>query len=90
MRIINGQQLYKIGEVAKVVNRTTQTINNWLKAQQAGIHTEIKLPEPIIINRIKYFKEEDLQVFIDYENSIKRGDLADYNRNLWGVRGNKR
>lgn len=82
------EKLYKIGEASKIIGRSPQTISLWYDAVSAGIEVGVKLPEPTYIGRIRYFSQSDIEQLIEFRNKVKRGTLAEFNRNFkWGKRG---
>ena len=85
---MENKKLYKIGEVAKIIGRSNQTIVLWYAAVEAGIDVGAELPEPTMINGFRYFTEEDIEKLINFRNNVKRGSMAEYNRLYkWGTRG---
>lgn len=92
MRIINGEELYTTGDVAKLVNRSTQTINIWYKYSESIRDYKMKydpvMPRCKKINRIKYWTEDQLAQIKNFAKSIKRGSISQYTREkCWGKRG---
>jgi hypothetical protein len=93
MREIDGKILYTVGNLAKILRKTSQTINKWYKFSEMIRKNEISrtrpgqviLPKCIRINKIKYWKEEDIDKIIKFSENIKRGDMSEFNRNFsWG------
>lgn len=87
---MESTKLYKIGEVAKIVGRSPQTISLWYDAVEAGIEVGAELPKPKYLgeNRIRYFNQIDIEMLINFRNKVKRGTMAEFNRNFkWGKRG---
>ena len=74
------EKLLKMGQVAQRINRTTQTIANWYKAQKRGVGTSVILPEPVWIRGKRYFREEDIEVFEEFLKKTKKGDMVKYNK----------
>lgn len=82
------KKLYKIGEVAKIIGRSNQTIGLWYDAVKNGVEVDAELPEPKMINGFRHFDEDDIQMLMNFRDNIKRGTMAKYNReNKWGKRG---
>lgn len=87
---INKRELLRIGQVAEILNRSTQTIAHWYRAQKQGIGTTVKLPQPVWINGKRYFREEDIDIFFEFMGSLKRGDMAEYNEKFWTTHKKKK
>ena len=45
------------------------------------------IPAPFWYNGSRYYTEEQVEEIREFSNSIKRGDLAEFNRKKWGKRG---
>lgn len=92
LRIINGSDLYTVGDVAKLVNRSTQTINIWYKYSESIRDYKMKydpvMPRCTRVNGIKYWTKDQLIEINNFANSMKRGSISEYTRlNCWGKRG---
>lgn len=92
MRIIDGEELYTTGDVAKLVGRSNQTINIWYKYSESIRDYKMKhdpvMPKCKKINGIKYWSEEQLTQIKNFAKSIKRGSISQYTREkCWGKRG---
>lgn len=96
MKIVDGKEYYKIGEVTKRVGRSSTTIITvWYGARdyakQTGDHFPFKLPEfrqDIDKRQTRYWDKEGVEQLIAVRDSIRRGDLAFYNgAKMWGARG---
>lgn len=90
MKTINGETYLTIGEVAKIIERGTQTIKNWYEWQDKERTDE--LPEiytDLDAKGTRYFKEEDVPLLAMFRDNIKYGMMASVNRSKWGERGQK-
>lgn len=92
MRIINGIELYTVGDIAKLVGRSNQTINIWYKysdsIREYKMKYDLVMPKCIRINGIKYWTKDQLSDINNFANSMKRGSISQYTRlNCWGKRG---
>lgn len=90
MKVVDGVKYLTIGEVAKLLSRRTQTIKNWY--EWAGTQESLDNPLPELHQDLdarstRFFKEADIQMLIDFRDSIQYGQLADVNRAKWGERG---
>lgn len=90
MREINGELLYSVGDIAKMTNRSNQTINLWYKystlLRKSG--RKALIPECRRINGIKYWTVNDADKILEFSKSIKPGYFSSYNRKYsWGERG---
>ena len=56
-KTIGGLQMIKIGEFAKLIGRSIQTLRNW---EKCGVLIPFKT-----INRVRYYSEAQLKQFID-------------------------
>lgn len=54
MKEINGQVYYSIGEFAKIIGKTVQTLRNWDK-------TDTRCPDYTTETGIRYYKEETVR-----------------------------
>lgn len=90
-----GKNYYTVSEVSKKIGRTVGTISNWYKAQEFAEKNNIPfvpvaLPEPrrdFDKLQTRYWTDEQINKLKFFRNSIKRGDLSQYNSQLWGERG---
>lgn len=92
LRIVDGKELYTTGDIAKLVNRSTQTINIWYKYSDSIREYKMKydpvIPKCIRINGIKYWTKDQLSEINNFANSMKRGSISKYTRlKCWGRRG---
>jgi hypothetical protein len=89
MKTVNGERYLKLGEVAKLLERSTQTIILWYKYQDDK-GEDVGLP-PVRTDLDKrgsrYWKEEDIAALVDFRDGITRGSMSDFNVKLWGKRG---
>lgn len=81
--------LYKIGEAAKYIRRTPQTINLWYTIEKEMPELlPMPLPTGQHINGIRYFTMDEISQLFDFSYKVTRGTFAKYNRQKkWGVRG---
>jgi hypothetical protein len=88
MRFIEEQQYFTSGDVGAYVNRNVQTINNWDKYSDIlEARGEARLiPKPIRINRQRLFTPSQVKEIKVFTNNFKRGQMAEFNRNLYGKR----
>lgn len=88
MKVINGVKYYNSREVAEIVGRTRQTVVNWDKysteLEERG--DERLIPKPIRIgkNRNRYWTKVQIEEIKHFKDNMKRGDMAEFNRRLWG------
>lgn len=92
MKTINGVNYLSIGETAKLVDRSAQTIKNWFKwcSAQGVEPNQVGLPEyrrDLDGKGTYHFKEEDIPALIDFRDSISYGQMSDFNITRWGQRG---
>lgn len=92
MRIVDGKELYTTGDIAKLVDRSAQTINIWYKYSES-IWDYKRKGEPVMprctrVNGIKYWTKDQLIQIESFASSIRRGSISQYTRTkCWGKRG---
>ena len=94
-KIVNGERLISIGEASKRIGRTPQTVKRWyewLAQQDEDVQAQYRLP-PIFdwIDRksTRYIREADLDMLVEFRDSVRYGTMSDYNRDFWGKRGSE-
>ena len=89
LKIVDGVKYLKIGEVAKKIGKSPQTIKHWYEWMSSGPETDKVLPKFYILDKrlTRFFKEEDLPAIIAFSESVKYGEMSDFNVGLWGERG---
>lgn len=92
LRIVDGKELYTTGDIAKLVDRSTQTINIWYKYSELIRDYKRKhdpvMPKCTKINGIKYWTKDQLIQIKSFASSIRRGSISQYTREkCWGKRG---
>lgn len=90
MKIIDGVRYYNSREVAEIIGRSRQTLVNWEK------YSEIRekrgqdrlIPKPIRVgkNRNRHWTREQIEEIKKFRDNMKSGDMAEFNRKLWGNR----
>lgn len=88
MKTINGEKFCRIGEVAKEINRSAQTIKHWYKWAEESGNTNV-LPKVFRLDSrgTRYFRLEDVPKLAEFAENIEYGQMSDYNSKLWGERG---
>lgn len=78
----DGQLYYNIRETGYHIERTAQTIMNWIE-----INKELKeqgrpgrIPEPTLINNVMHFSVADIKTIKDNMKSFKRGDFKEFHK----------
>lgn len=88
MKVIDGVKYYTSREVASFVGRSRQTVVNWDKySEELAERGEKRLiPKPIRIgkNNNRYWTEEQILEIKEFRDNLKNGDMAEFNRRLWG------
>lgn len=88
VKIVDGIRYVKIGEVARIVERSTQSIKLWY--DYAKENPEVDLPPyrtDLDGRGIRYWKEDDVPKLITFRDTIVRGMMSDFNVNKWGDKG---
>ena len=89
--IIDGKEYIKIGDAAKLIDRTPLTIKNWY--EWAELHEMLHLlPELKRVGKRKtrYYKGDELYKLNEFKKHVAdKGLMNDFNRTKWGKRGNK-
>lgn len=86
-KLIDGHLYYTIGEVARAVRRSVQTIKNWYEWDE--LQPTPKLPvchRHLDAKRTRYFRLTDIAAIEAFRNTIKYGDMAEVSRTKWGKR----
>lgn len=89
MKIVDGVKYLKIGEVAKQIGKSPQTIKHWYEWMNSKPQTEKVLPQFYILDKrgTRYFKEIDMPLLKSFSESIFYGEMSEFNAKLWGERG---
>lgn len=89
MRIIDSTAYYKTGDLANIVNRSTQQIVNWDKYSDIleSQGKERLIPKATRINGLRWYTTEQVKQIELFAKSIKRGQMAEYSRTRMGQRG---
>jgi len=90
MKKIGNKTYLKIGEVAKILDRSPQMIKIWY--EYAEQHEEVKLPDyrtDLDNAGSRYFLEEDVMKLEEFQQTIQRGMMAEVTSTKWGQRGKK-
>jgi predicted transcriptional regulator len=95
MKVIEGQKYITIGEVARKIGRTPQTLKNWiswLDNQNEEDKHKYFLPKAITDldeKNTRYFEEDDVSAFDKFKILIQEGDIdmSDFSITRWGKRG---
>ncbi|MBB2481346.1 hypothetical protein H5P36_14235 [Bacillus sp. APMAM] len=90
MRIIDGVQMFTIGDISAITGKGIQTIQRYDKYSDIlESRNEARLiPKPIRINGQRLYTKEqlrDIQLFV--ESKKKYGMMAEFNRKRLGKRG---
>lgn len=90
MKIINGEEYLKIGEVAELIDRSPLTIKNWYEwAEQNDCLYLLPDMERVGVRQIRYYKRDQITKLLDFRDSIKYGTMSDFNQDKWGDRNIK-
>lgn len=84
MKTVDGVNYIKIGEVAKRVNKTAQTIKIWYEYAEDN---NIQLPQfrtDLDGKGTRYWAEDDIDQLIQFRNSIKKGMMVKTTEKRWG------
>lgn len=88
MKIIEGNMYYSLTEVGAIIGRTKATILRWYEYEEQLPVEQRRLPHYIILGQqhAKYFAANDIDTFIEFMKSNKRGTMKNisdkYNGNL--------
>lgn len=88
---MSNENYVTIGYVAKEVGRSVTTIKNWYEWAEKNDRLE-ELPEmrtDLDEKGTRYFKENDIDKFKTFRDSIKYGMMSDVSREKWGKRGER-
>lgn len=85
---VDGVTYYSIGEAARVIGRTIGTVNHWYKWEKTNGLDVLPDVHTFDERRIRYIKKEEIVDLIRFRDSVRYGDMSEYNRkNVWGKRG---
>ena len=89
MKIIDGVKYYKIGEAAKLINKSPQTIKHWYEWVEYTGDKSKQLPKVYHLDNrgTRYFREQDIPALQKFGENIKYGEMSEFNSYLWGERG---
>lgn len=92
MKTVEGENYLTVGETAKLVKRSAQTIKSWYKWVETEETTlsQAGLPEyrrDLDQKGTYHFKESDIEKLIEFRENISYGQMADFNVGRWGKRG---
>ena len=93
MRVLDGKNYLTIGEVAKIVERSPQTIKYWYKwydEQTDAVKSENVLPKTrrdLDAKGTHYFLEDDMEALAVFRDLISYGKMSEFNNRRWGERG---
>lgn len=84
------KELFNSREVAEMIGRSRQTVVNWCKhsntLEKRGEARLIPAPDAIGMSGRRYWKKAKIEEIRRFSENIKRGDMAEFNRELWGKR----
>ena len=87
MKEIDGKKWYRIGEVTKMIQRSSSTIIVWYDAAEYAADTGHPFPfvlpkfrQDIDSRRTRYWSEDGVQMLIRFRDSVMKGDLSFYTR----------
>lgn len=89
MRIIENIVYYTVGDIASICNRQWQTIYGWIRHSNA-LEEQGKegfMPKPKIVNSRRLYTKPQADQILIFSRNIKRGQLSEYSRSRWGLRG---
>jgi hypothetical protein len=84
MKIIDGQNYLKIGEVAKLLEKSAQTIKIWYEYAQEN---NVELPKyrtDLDARGTRYWKEIDVEKLKAFRDSITKGMMVGTTEKKWG------
>lgn len=84
----DGEEFVTIGNAAKQIKRTPQTIKHWYEWAKENNHTH-ELPEMYRFGSkgTRYFAQKDVKKLIKFRDAVSYGMMSDYNIKRWGKRG---
>lgn len=87
---VNGETYLSIGEVAKKIKRSTQTIKHWYAWAEKNDRLR-DLPEIKRFGKlgVRHFREKDIAKLRHFRDSIAYGMMSDFNVQNWGERGRR-
>lgn len=91
MKIVNDIEYFTIGAVAKEVGKLPLTIKRWYEwAEKNGqLYRLPKMRRDLDKKGTRYFEECAIPELIMFGENLKRGEMANFNKQFWGKRGKK-
>jgi hypothetical protein len=95
MKVKDGIEYLKIGEVADRLERSTQTIKiwyEWYENQSKGYRQENPFPEvrqDVDKRRTRYYKKDEIKYLVEFKKGLEYGDITEVTRDKWGERGKR-
>ena len=86
----DGKKYYNAREIGEMIGRSRQTIVNWDKysteLEEKG--RERLIPKPCYRDgkKQRFWIEYKIKDIKNFCNNLKRGDMAEFNRRLWGAK----
>jgi hypothetical protein len=91
-KIINNVEYYRVGTVAMIIGKSRQTLQLWdtwsTELEEEGKDRLIPACTRIGKNNIRCWTADEIQLIIDFANSIEYGCMAEFSRRQWGERKN--
>lgn len=95
MKVKDGVEYLKIGEVAELLERSPQTIKiwyEWYNEQPEEYRKENPFPEvrqDLDRRGTRYYRRDQSHLLSKFKDEIGYGDLAEVTREKWGERGQR-
>lgn len=90
MRTIDDITYFTIGEIAKRIGRSVQTIKNWYDWREQHPESSSSLPDfrtDITARGTRFFAERDIPLLESFRDNVQYGKMSDVNVTKWGQRG---
>ena len=86
IKVKDGVKYLSIGDMSAEIGVTALTLKRWIKW---GESKNIEMPERFKFGNspTAYFREDAIEKFRQFRKDVKFGDMADFNKQFWGKRG---
>lgn len=80
MKRKDGKIYYSVRETSYNIDRSTQTIRNWIYINEKLLEQDKKgiIPVPTKINNAMYFSAEDIEIIKKNMRTFNRGDFKEF------------
>ena len=95
MKVKDGVEYLKIGEVADILGRSPQTIKiwyEWFEKQPEEYKEQNPFPEvrqDLDKRGTRYYRKDEIDYLLEFKQELGYGDITEITRDKWGERGKR-